>query len=134
MRIHVESKDHVKEEIPEIVISRERSEASSENEQSISATAAGQDEVSTNSGTTTPKSKKESDREDVKPDTKNIAGRLNNLVSSDMANLHGGQGLMLISEYFFMSSRTILTDMLVFYVPTQLTLSTIYLYMLLGWR
>ena len=133
MRIHVESKDHVKEEIPEIVISRERSEASSENEQSTSATA-GQDDVSTNSGTTTPKSKKESDREDVKPDTKNIAGRLNNLVSSDMANLHGDQGLMLISEYFFMSSRTILTDMLVFYVPTQLTLSTIYLYMLLGWR
>ena len=99
MRVHVVSKDHVKEEIPEIVISRERSEASSENEQSTSATA-GQDDVSTNSGTTTPKSKKESDREDVKPDTKNIAGRLNNLVSSDMANLHGGQGLMLISEYF----------------------------------
>ena len=106
MRIHVESKDHVKEEIPEIVISRDRSEASSENEQSIPATATGQDDVSTNSGTTTPKSKKESDREDIKPDTKNIAGRLNNLVSSDMANLHGGQGLMLISEYFLHEQKS----------------------------
>ena len=99
MRIHVESKDHVKEEIPELVISRERSEASSENAQSTSGTA-GQDDVSNDSGTTTPRSKKEPDREDVKPDTKNIAGRLKNLVCSDMANLHGGQGLMLISEYF----------------------------------
>ncbi|CAL1696210.1 unnamed protein product [Somion occarium] len=59
----------------------------------------------------------ETPKQESKPNTANLAGRLNNLVTSDMSNVHGGQGFML----------------LMFYVPTQLTLSLIYLYSLLGW-
>lgn len=42
----------------------------------------------------------ETPKQESKPNTANLAGRLNNLVTSDMSNVHGGQGFMLLSMFY----------------------------------
>ncbi|KAK7694257.1 hypothetical protein QCA50_001437 [Cerrena zonata] len=122
MRVHVESKEHTEADtratVDPQVSEQEQSEVGSETGESSSSTAVPeQDHSPTTSGSATPKNKKESATSDTKPDTNNIAGRLNNLISGDMSSLQGGQAFVFIT----------------FYVPCQLTFSLIYLYTLLGW-
>ena len=95
MRVHVDSK----EKAPISVSPEVSSETSTVAEETSSDNAATQeDSASTTSEATTPKDKKPPP-EAAKPDSKNLSGKLNNLISSDMASLQGGQSLMMLRKY-----------------------------------
>lgn len=102
MRINVESSDdHAGIEHPDSpesqVSEQEQSEINSETRETNSSTIVPeQDAASTNSRPATPKGRKEPAPQGPKPETKNLAGRLNNLVSGDMSNLQGGQSLIFL--------------------------------------
>lgn len=70
------------------------------------------------------------------PSKKNMVGKINNLVTSDLSTLQPGQAFMMMS----MSSSTVtsvsilITPFSVFAVPLQIATSVFVLYQLIGWR
>lgn len=103
-------------------------------EGTTSTTTAGN--VTTDS-TTKPKANKPEADEEKKADKKrNLVGKLNNLVTSDLDSLNGGQMFVMLRQYAGLISIwkfdvDILT--VVFSVPSQLGFSLWFLYSILGW-
>lgn len=68
---------------------------------------------------------------------KNMVGKINNLVTSDLNTLQSGQAFMqlcMTSEPLLVESDDWRLVNVVFYVPFQIILSIFVLYQLVGWR
>ena len=66
----------------------------------------------------------------------NMIGNINNMISTDVNSLEGGQSWIGLGTYtLFVLSRTHwLTCVAVWFTPLQIALSLVFLYAILGWR
>ena len=66
----------------------------------------------------------------------NMIGKINNMISTDVNSLEGGQGWILIGAHTMLVTSGIrcLTCAAVWFTPLQISLSLVFLYAILGWR
>jgi len=119
------------------------SEHSARNENDCASTPVGSSRTASESTQATTKGKGKATPENIQAqpekktggDTENLMGKINSFLTSDLRNiLEASHFLYYSMSYILFATESLLTTCLVFCVPIQIILCSIFLYKILGWR